>query len=223
MIKELAIVFAAGNFSCPWNLHPSEQTFFEKLSEETGAKHAWASCFSFSKFKYWNTDTNVVKEIDYDPGSAKFHEQDLSAAIDDLAAFNEKRRSLMVGHSWGAWFLIKASESVSSNQLVTIDAISRLTCRFKGKWHGCREFPEDVDDRKASSNVGTWYNFYQPIDLLLSSGASLFAYNHEVYGERHYSIKYSDPVWSKISEFAKKRHCPQDHLQEFGSAHTVCQ
>ena len=132
----------------------------------------------------------------------------LAKKVTEFTQTHGVQRLHAVGHSHGGWWALKLAlqlaDQIHFDRLVTIDPISRVTCRPPNIM-GCLGAPRDISEseyQQIAESVGKWSNYYQSRTPYLHSSAIPGASENIELPIDHLKIDNSAEVWRQIRESA---------------------
>ena len=210
--KWAALVFG-GNASChpfgndassPYGL--SMYTQFDEVARDLQSQYA-------AEVDYFITCHTRIGRIFYVSSAApkivsEVAPERLAEKVTEFTQAYGVRRIHAVGHSHGGWWALKLalqlSDQIHFDRLVTIDPISRVTCR-PPNITGCLGAPHDISEaeyQKIAASVGKWSNYYQSRTPYLHSSAIPSASENIELPVDHLKIDNSAEVWQQVRESA---------------------
>lgn len=192
------LVYSGGNHSCFFKspksllvkkeLLPIKKEYDLVKHEELGV---YLSCFSKGDLYVWDNLDKKTTKIE----SARFPKEDFYRKSQDFD------KIVFVGHSWGSWMQLdflsqERFHEYKDYSVISIDAVSKHLCRYKGPWLGCREFPVDIDQREIG---GFWSNYYQLWDYI-RSGAAIGADRNTKIKKAHSVNRSSSKAWREVRQ-----------------------
>ena len=210
--KWAALVFG-GNASChpfgndassPYGL--SMYTQFDEVVQDLRSQHAadvdyFLICHTVTGRIYYVSSAapKVVSEV---------APERLAEKVTEFTHAHGVQRLHAVGHSHGGWWALKLAlqlaDQIHFDRLVTIDPISRVTCR-PPNISGCLGAPHDISEpeyQQIAASVGKWSNYYQSRTPYLHSSAIPSASENIELPIDHLKIDNSAEVWRQIRESA---------------------